>query len=146
MCPCAHWRIQHYCKIHDGEHSKKSIKLFDNVLLMISSEKFAVYAVGAIKTLVSFQRRILRYGEIMRHMLNDTGFLPRTMLAIGMMSIIPKQIAPAAEKQKTMYIYSYKVSPDEFSHFNGNLCFKLINAKLDISDYNNKLSSKMIPS
>ena len=38
-----HWRIQHYCKIHGGEHKQKiKIKLRHNVLLMISSENFAV--------------------------------------------------------------------------------------------------------
>ena len=38
-----HWRIQHYCKMHNGEHSQKSIiKMHHNVLLIISCENFAV--------------------------------------------------------------------------------------------------------
>ena len=33
-----HWRIQHYCKMHGGEHKQKiNNKLRHNVLLMISS-------------------------------------------------------------------------------------------------------------
>ena len=38
-----HWRIQHYCKIHGGEHWQKNIiKIRHKVVIMISSENFAL--------------------------------------------------------------------------------------------------------
>ena len=38
-----HWRIQHYCEIHGGEHPQNiNIKSRHNTLLIIFSENFAV--------------------------------------------------------------------------------------------------------